>query len=165
MTQMWETQLQLSNIHIDFCRLNSLTKTDSFPLPRIEDCIDRIGRAKYVTKFDLLKGYWQIPLTDRARQLSTPDELYQYCVMPVGMKNAPATFHRMINQLLGRVKGCKAYSDNVVVHSYSWAEHLTLMSEVFTKLAEANVTINLSCLVMHRSHFSVMWWGVEWSGH
>ena len=109
---MWETQLQLSNIHIDFRRLNSLTKTDSFPLPRIEDCIDRIGRAKYVTKFDLLKGYWQIPLTDRARQLFTPDGLHQYCVMPVGMKNAPATFHIEVSDCdISRHHGCENYHD------------------------------------------------------
>ena len=51
----------------DFRKLNALTKTDSFPLPRIDDCIDRIGKATYVTKLDLLKGYWQIPLTNRAK--------------------------------------------------------------------------------------------------
>ena len=64
----------------DFRKLNALTKTDSFPLPRIEDCIKRIGKARYVTKLDLLKGYWQIPLTDHAKQLPafvTPDGLYQ----------------------------------------------------------------------------------------
>ena len=48
----------------NFRKLNALTKIDSFPLPRIEDCIERIGKARYMTKLDLLKGYWQIPLTD-----------------------------------------------------------------------------------------------------
>ena len=48
---------------MDFRKLNSLTKTDSFPLPRIENCIDIVGKVKYLTKFDLLKGYWQIPLS------------------------------------------------------------------------------------------------------
>ena len=79
----------------DFRRLNEITMADSFPLPRIEDCIDKIGRAKYVTTLDLLKGYWQVPLTISAKELSafvTPQGLYQYCVMPFGMKNAPATF-------------------------------------------------------------------------
>ena len=65
----------------NFRKVNLLTKTDSFPLPRIKDCIDRIGNSKYVTKMDLLKGYWQVPLTDRAKQTSAfvmPDGLYQY---------------------------------------------------------------------------------------
>ena len=47
----------------DFRKVNSFTKTDSYPIPRIDDCIDRIGHSKYVSKFDLLKGYWQVPLT------------------------------------------------------------------------------------------------------
>ena len=104
----------------DFHKLNALSQTDSYPLPRIEDCIDRIGSSKYVTKMDLLKGYWQVPLTDRAKQLSafvTPYGLYQYRVMPFGLKNAPATFQRMINKLLGRMEGCEAYIDDVVVYS------------------------------------------------
>ena len=50
----------------DFWKLNAVTKADYFPLPRIEDCIDKIGRAKYVTTLNLLKWYWQVPLTDRA---------------------------------------------------------------------------------------------------
>lgn len=50
----------------DFRKVNAVTKTDSYPIPRIEDCIDKIGCAKYVSKFDLLKGYWQVPLTERA---------------------------------------------------------------------------------------------------
>ena len=57
-----------------------MTKSDTFPIPWMDDCIDRIGRAKYVTKFDLLKGFWQVPLTDRAKEISafvTPDGLFQ----------------------------------------------------------------------------------------
>ena len=69
----------------DYRKVNSVTKTDSFLVPRIDDCIDNIGQAKYLTKFDLLIGFWQIPLTDRAKEISafvSPDGLYQYKVMP-----------------------------------------------------------------------------------
>ena len=52
----------------DYRKVNSVTKTDIFPIPRIDDCIDNIGHAKYVTKFDLLKGFWQIPLTNIGRR-------------------------------------------------------------------------------------------------
>ncbi len=51
----------------DYRKVNAITKPDSFPLPRIEDCIDQVGNAKFVSKFDLLKGYWQVPLTERAQ--------------------------------------------------------------------------------------------------
>ena len=81
---------------IDYRKVNSVTKTDSFPVARMNDCIDNIGQAKYVTKFDLLKGFWQIPLTDRAKEISafvTPDGLYQYKVMPFGMKTRQQLFN------------------------------------------------------------------------
>ena len=47
----------------DFRKVNKVTKPDSFPLPRTEDCVDQVGAARYVTKFDLLKGHWQVPLS------------------------------------------------------------------------------------------------------
>ena len=48
----------------DFCKVNAVTKADSYPLPRTEDSIDRVGHSCYVSKFDLLKGYWRVPPTD-----------------------------------------------------------------------------------------------------
>ena len=100
--------------------MNTVTKADSYPILRIGDCIDRIGHTNYISKFNLLKSYWQAPLTDQAREVSafaTPDGLYQYRVMPFGMKNAPATFQRMINGVIAGLDGCEAYIDDVVVYS------------------------------------------------
>ena len=102
----------------DFRKVNQCTKTDSYPIPRIDDCIDKIGNAKFVSKFDLLKGYWQVPLTDRAKEISsfcTPDAPYKYCVMPFDMKNAPATFQRMVNHIVADIEGCEAYVDDLIV--------------------------------------------------
>lgn len=62
----------------------------------MEDCIDRVGAARFVTTLDLLMGYWHEPLTARASEISafvTPDNFLQYTVMAFGMYNAPATFH------------------------------------------------------------------------
>ena len=92
----------------DFRKVNDKTKSDSLPIYRITDCIDQIGNAnttnvkntKFVSTFDTLIGYWQVNLTQRAREISafvTPSGLYQYKVMPFGMKNATATFQRMVN--------------------------------------------------------------------
>lgn len=72
----------------DIHKVNNVTKADSFPLSRMEDCVDRVGNAKYVTKLDLLKGYWQVPLTQRALEISafvTPDSFVQYSVLAFGM--------------------------------------------------------------------------------
>ncbi len=54
----------------DFCKVNSVTKPGSFPLPRMDDCIDQVGPAKFVSKFDLIKGYWQVPLSDHACEIA-----------------------------------------------------------------------------------------------
>ena len=64
----------------NYRKVNILSKTDSFSIPRMEDCIDRIGKAKYITECDLLKGYWRVPLTERAKEILTfvtTDGLYQ----------------------------------------------------------------------------------------
>ena len=105
----------------DFHKANSVTKGDSYLIPRVEDCIDRIGHAKYISKLDLLKGYWQVPLTPRPKEVFafvTPEGFYQHRVMPFGMKNAPATFQRMINKITANFEGCEAYIDDVIVFVY-----------------------------------------------
>ena len=131
----------------DYRKVNSVTKTDSFPVPRMDDCIDNIGQAKYVTKFDLLKGLWPIPLTDRAKEISafvTPDGLYQYKVMPFGMKNSPATFQRQINMIITGLDNCKAYIDDAIIYSEEWDQQIKTIREFFERLTKAKLTINLA---------------------
>lgn len=87
----------------DYRKLNAITKPDSFSLPRIEDCVDQVGTTKYLSKFDLLKGYWQVALTDRAREIAafiTPDGVYSYNVLSFGLRSAPATFQRLMNRVV-----------------------------------------------------------------
>ena len=131
----------------DYRKVNSVTKTDSFPVLRMDDCIDNIGQAKYVTKFDLLKGFWQIPLTDRAREITafvTPDGLYQYKVMLFGMKNSPATFQRLINMIIAGLDKCKAYIDDAIIYSEEWDPQIKTIREFFERLSKAKLTINLA---------------------
>ncbi len=107
----------------DYRKLNNVTKPDSFPLPRMEDCIDRVGAVSFVTKLDLMKGYWQVPLTARASDVSAfvkPVDFLQYTVMTFGITNAPATFQRLMQRVLSGVTNCVAYLDDVVVYSHSW---------------------------------------------
>lgn len=132
----------------DYRKINTITKTDSYPIPRVDDCIDKVGKAKYVTKFDLLKGFWQVPLTENAKEISafvTPDGLYQYKVMPFGMKNSPATFQRLVNSVIAGLDGCDAYIDDVIIHSNgTFEEHLQIIRAFFQRLSEAKLTINLA---------------------
>lgn len=131
----------------DFRKVNSVTKPDCFPLPRMEDCVDQVGSAKFVSKFDLLKGYWQVPLSKRAQEIAafvTPTGLYSYQVMPFGLRNAPATFQRLMNRVVGDLEGCSVYLDDVVIYSDEWDVHLDRIEKLFTRLADACLTINLA---------------------
>lgn len=88
----------------------------------MDDCVDRVGSAKYVTKLVLLKGYWQVTLTVRASEICafiTPDHFLQYTVMPLRLRNAPATFQRLMNTVLNGVKNCKVYLDDIVAYSFT----------------------------------------------
>ena len=103
----------------DYRKVNNVTRPDTFPLPRINDSIDQMGNAKYLSTFDLLKGYWQVPLSDRARNVSsfiTPTWTYRYRRMPFGMRNAPSTFQRHMNKVIRGVKRTRVYIDDVIIY-------------------------------------------------
>ena len=131
---------------IDYRRVNSVTKTDSYPLPRIDDCIDQIGTASFITKIDLMKGYWQVPLTPRAKEIScfVANNQTFYCeVMPYGMKNAPATFQRLMNHICFDIPGCVVYIDDILLFSHTWEDHMNQIRLLCCKLSHANLVINL----------------------
>ncbi|XP_063585382.1 uncharacterized protein LOC134762766 [Penaeus indicus] len=131
----------------DYRKINKVTRSDSFPLPRLDDVIDGIGRAQFVTKIDLLKGYYQVELTENARRIAafvTPDGLFEYKVMPFGLRNAPATFQRLINGVIRDLEGVQAYLDDLVITSDTWEEHLERLRALLARLAEAELTINLA---------------------
>ena len=95
--------------------MNAVARSDSFPIPRIDDCIDKIGHAKFVSK---LKGFSQVRLIERTKKLSafvTPQGLYKYKAMPFGMKNTLANFQMLINQLTRNLEGCEGYNDTVTL--------------------------------------------------
>ncbi len=131
----------------DFRRVNAITKPDSYPLPRMEDCVDRVGNAAFVTKIDLLKGYWQVSLTERAKEISafvTPDQFLNYTVMAFGLRNAPATFQRLVNRVIEGMRNVEAYLDDLVIYSASWSEHIKQLDTLFNRLFCANLTVNLA---------------------
>ena len=87
----------------DFSRVNSITKTVTFPIPRVDDCIDRIGHVKFVSTLDMLKGYWQVFLTEKAKEITAftiQVGLYSYQVMEFILKNDGATFQRLSNEVV-----------------------------------------------------------------
>lgn len=132
---------------IDFRKLNAISFFDAYPMPRIEDLLEKIGQANYITTLDLCKGYWQVPLESQSRPLTafrTPLGLFQFTVMPFGLHGAPATFQRLMDRVLQGCEDCSAaYLDDVVVFSHTWEDHLDHLRRVLGAISAAGLTLNL----------------------
>ena len=130
---------------VDYRRLNGLSKADAYPMPRVDDLIDRVGNAKFISTLDLTKWYWQVPVRESDREKTafpTPYGLFLFRRMPFGLQGAPATFQRMIDELLdGLGQSASAYIDDVIVFSSSWSEHLTHLEEVLRRIQFAGLTV------------------------
>ena len=130
---------QKLRIVIDFRKLNDRTVGDSFPIPNITDILDQLGSAKYFTTLDLASGYHQIEMAEKDKHktaFSTPYGHYEFNRMPFGLKNAPATFQRLMNTILAGMQGlqCLVYLDDIVIYASSLEEHNKRLREVFNRL-------------------------------
>ncbi|XP_065268782.1 uncharacterized protein LOC135885080, partial [Emys orbicularis] len=131
---------------IDFRRVNSIPKFDAYPMPRVDELLDRLGKARFLTTLDLCKGYWQIPLDPTSQEktaFATASGLYQFTRMPFGLHGAPATFQRLMDRLLlPHREYVAAYLDDVVIYSDRWESHLEWVAAVLRSLRAAGLTAN-----------------------
>lgn len=133
-------------IVIDYRKLNEVTIGDSFPLPNICEILDQLGHSKYFTTLDLASGFHQINVKEEDRSktaFSTANGHYEFCRMPFGLKNAPATFQRAMNHVLAGLIGekCFVYLDDVVIYASSLKDHENKLAEVFQRLAQNNLKL------------------------
>jgi len=123
---------------VDYRRLNSLSKTYAYPIPRVDDLIDRVGGAPYITTLDLSKGYWQVPVAKEDQEktaFTTPWGLFQFTRMPFGLQGASATFQRKLDQLLdGLGDFLNAYLDDVIIFSQSCDDHMKHLQVVLHRI-------------------------------
>ena len=119
---------------IDYRKINAITKTETYPIPRLDTLIDRVASAKVITKLDLNKGYWQIAMTEHASGIAafiTPWGTFQPLCLPFGCKNGPSTFQRAMNDIFASEAndpnyGCvDVYIDDIAVQSSTWELHLS----------------------------------------
>lgn len=131
---------------VNFSKLNAVSAFDPYPMPRVDELIDRLGKANFLTTLDLCKGYWQVPLTESSKDLTTfrvPSGLFRFRVMPFGLHGAPATFQRLVDEVLrGAEDYAAAYIDDIVIFSRTWEEHLQHLANVFQRIQGAGLVIN-----------------------
>lgn len=111
----------------------------------IDDLVERLGSANFISTLDLCMGYWQIPLTEESKEVTafrSPFGHFQFMALLFGLHGAPATFQKMMDRLLrGTESYAMAYLDDVVVYSSSWEDHLSHLMEVLRRIKEAGLTI------------------------
>ena len=105
---------------IDFRRVNALGDPDGYPLPRIDDCLDSLKGAKWMSTVDCVSGYWQVMCEESDRPktaFSTHKGLFQFRVMPMGLNSAAQTFQRLIEIVLGKLqwRHCLCYLDDIII--------------------------------------------------
>ena len=131
---------------VDYRKLNSVTKFDAYPLPRVDETLDTLAGAQWFSTLDLISGYWQVGLTPEAKVKSAfcvRSGLYLWRVMPFGLCNAPSTFERLMETVLQGLhwKECLVYLDDIVIFGRTPQELLQRMDDVFTRLFQAGLKI------------------------
>ncbi len=131
----------------DYKPLDAQTRRDSFPMPLVEDVIDQLGDSAWFTMLDLQSGFWQIrmaPEDVKKTALITKTGLYDWTVMPFGLKNATSTFTRIMSEVFRELgsKFLKVFVDDLNVHSCSWDEHLQHLRMVLCTLRGVNLKLN-----------------------
>lgn len=148
---------------VDYRKLNERTVSDAYPMPDLKSLLKKVSGAKVYSTLDLNSGYWQVEVDEASRALTafmTPKGLYQFKVMAFGLKNAPATFMRLMDEVLSGYTGvfCQVYLDDILVYSNDFESHLLHLAKVFERLKIHGLTCQLK-----KCHFVSP--RVEYLGH
>ena len=115
-------------------------------MPRVDELIDRLGNARYISTLDLTKGYWQVALAPEAREklaFAMPTGLYHYTVLPFGLHGAPPTFQRLMDRVLRLHSEYTAlYLYDMIVYNHNWESYLKQLNNVLEALRRAGLNTN-----------------------
>lgn len=147
--------------------LNEIVTKKDYPTPIMNDLIEKTQGSKWFTVIDLKDGYFQIEIKEEDKRKTAfkfDNAVYEWARMPMGFKNAPSIFQKMMDNILGDLtgKGVEAYLDDIVVHAKTKEEHETLLFEVFKRLEENNLYINIKKLQLEQEEITLL--GVKING-
>ena len=132
---------------VDYRRLNGVTKKDSYPLPRVDECLDLVAGSTWFSSLDLRSGYWQVPLAEEARAKTafcTGKGLWQFKVLCFGLCNAPATFERLMERVLAGVPHteCLVFLDDILAHGSSFEAAMAALRKVMERIKGAGLKLH-----------------------
>jgi hypothetical protein len=134
---------------VDYRRLNKVTIKNRHPLPRIDDLMDQLSGARYFSKIDLCTGYYQIRVAEpdiHKTAVRIRYGLYEYCVLPMGLTNAPATFQRLMNDIFRPYLDdfILVYLDDILIYSKTLHQHVQHLETVLQLLRQHKLYAKLS---------------------
>jgi len=132
---------------VDYRKLNRVTIFDPEPMPTAEEIFAKLAGDQFFSKFDLSKGYWQVPVREEDRDYTTfiyHQGLLRFRVMPFGLVNASATYSRLMRRVLRNTQSLDNYLDDVLTHTPDWTQHLGALRQFFECIWKANLTLRPS---------------------
>ena len=139
---------------VDYRGLNNLTIPNKYPLPRIDELLEKTRGSKFFTKLDLKNGYYLIRIADGKEwktAFRTEKGLFEYTVMPFGLTNAPASFQEMMDEIFEGIEGVIWYLDDILIHGgETEEEHQKIVEQILGKCLEHGLAINLEKSEFHQ---------------
>jgi hypothetical protein len=139
---------------VDYRALNALTIKNRNAPPLLRETLSQLFKAKWYTKFDVIAAFNEIRIKEGHEHMSaflTRYGLYEYCVVPFGLTNAPATWQQYINSVLHDFldRFCTAYLDDILIYSDTEEEHIGHVRQVLSALQEANLFLDIKKCEFH----------------
>uniref|UniRef100_A0A7I5E602 RNA-directed DNA polymerase n=1 Tax=Haemonchus contortus TaxID=6289 RepID=A0A7I5E602_HAECO len=154
---------------VDYRELNKCIRQDAYPMPTIDAMLQSMAGKRYFSTLDLYSGYWQIPLTQEAREktaFATTEGLFQFRVTPFGLSTSPAVFQRMMDTVLKDMLGNEVfcYIDDIMICTKTRERHLELLRAVFTRLIEAGLRLKAEKCVLMETKVSFLGHVIDGAG-
>ena len=155
------TFIQMLKIHtcVDLKRLNESVLQEVYPLPIGDDILAQLAGAKCFSKLDANSGFWQIPLTEKSRLVTTyltPFGRYCFTKLPFGISSGPELFQKRMSQILSGLDGVACLIDDILVMGKEAKEHDERLLVALQRIQDARVTLNREKCVLHQSSVKLL---------
>jgi hypothetical protein len=131
---------------VDYRQLNNVTVKDAYPLPRIDQCLESVAGNCWFSNLDIFSAFWQVPLDEGSKEktaFTTKYGLYQFNRLPFGLSNSPATYERLMDDVLKGLlwEECLVFLDDTIIPSKTFEEGIDRLRHVLQRFSDANLKL------------------------